>query len=56
VSFAERQREAFPHAEVVVLDRSGHWPFADDPKRVVELVLSFLQRQMGAVAPQREQG
>jgi pimeloyl-ACP methyl ester carboxylesterase len=51
VSFAERQRETFPHAEVAVLDQSGHWPFADDPKRVAELLLPFLRRQVGAVAP-----
>jgi pimeloyl-ACP methyl ester carboxylesterase len=51
VAFAERQRETFPRAEVVVLDQSGHWPFADDPNRVAELVLPFLQRQVVAAAP-----
>ena len=45
VEVAERQREAFPSAEVNVLDGSGHWPFADDPERVASLVVSFLRRQ-----------
>jgi pimeloyl-ACP methyl ester carboxylesterase len=43
VSFAERQRETFPSAEVHVLPESGHWPFADDPERVAALVIPFLQ-------------
>jgi hypothetical protein len=29
-----RQREAFPSAEIVVLEDSGQWPFADDPEAV----------------------
>ncbi len=44
---AERQRESFPRAEVVVLDDSGHWPFADDPGRVAGLVTGFLRRVTG---------
>jgi pimeloyl-ACP methyl ester carboxylesterase len=46
---AERQREAFPRAEVHVLEDSGHWPFADDPARVDALVIDFLRKQVGAV-------
>ena len=34
VAHAERQREAFPGAEVQVLESSGHWRFADDPATV----------------------
>jgi pimeloyl-ACP methyl ester carboxylesterase len=34
VGQAEIQRRTFPHAEVVVLPDSGHWPFADDPDAV----------------------
>jgi pimeloyl-ACP methyl ester carboxylesterase len=34
VGQAEIQRRTFPHAEVVVLPGSGHWPFADDPEAV----------------------
>ena len=47
---AARQRETFPRAEVVVLDGSGHWPFADDPERVEGLVLPFLRRQLHSPA------
>jgi pimeloyl-ACP methyl ester carboxylesterase/flavin-dependent dehydrogenase len=45
---AERQREAFPSAEVEVLPDSGHWPFADNPEAVGRLVEAFLRRVMGA--------
>ena len=34
VANAERQRAAFPRAEIRVLERSGHWPFVDDPATV----------------------
>jgi pimeloyl-ACP methyl ester carboxylesterase len=48
--YAERQREFFPAAEVAVLDRSGHWPHADDPERVAALALPFW-RQAASKAP-----
>jgi pimeloyl-ACP methyl ester carboxylesterase len=41
-SYAERQREFFPLAEVNVLPHSGHWPFADAPEEVELLLLAFL--------------
>lgn len=41
-SYAERQREFLPRAEVHVLPHSGHWPFADDPAVVERLLLAFL--------------
>jgi len=41
-SFAARQREAFPAAEVHVLPVSGHWPFADAPETVERLLAEFL--------------
>ncbi|MBA3261342.1 MAG: alpha/beta hydrolase [Thermoleophilaceae bacterium] len=44
VQMANRQREAFPSARVRVLRRSGHWPFADDPRSVRRLVMPFLSR------------
>jgi pimeloyl-ACP methyl ester carboxylesterase len=50
VAQAERQREAFPSAEVVVLDDSGHWPFVDDPDGVGRAVEPFLRRVVGATA------
>jgi pimeloyl-ACP methyl ester carboxylesterase len=43
-SYAERQREFLPRAEVHVLPHSGHWPFADDPAEVERLLLDFLPR------------
>jgi pimeloyl-ACP methyl ester carboxylesterase len=46
VEFAERQRQVFPHAEVKILPHSGHWPFADDPDAVAEVVVPFLRRQL----------
>ena len=41
-SYAERQREAFPAAEVHVLPASGHWPFVDAPETVERLLSEFL--------------
>ena len=46
VDYAERQREVFPGAEVIVLEQSGHWPFADDPIAVAQTVLPFLRAQL----------
>ncbi len=47
VTFAQRQREAFPHAEIHVLPGLGHWPFVDDAHQVNSLVVPFLRRQLG---------
>jgi pimeloyl-ACP methyl ester carboxylesterase len=43
-AMAERQKEAFPSAEVHVLPGSGHWPFIDDPATVTRLLNDFLLR------------
>jgi pimeloyl-ACP methyl ester carboxylesterase len=43
-SYALRQREAFPSADVHVLAASGHWPFADAPETVERLFVEFLAR------------
>lgn len=43
-SFAARQREPFPSAEVHVLPDSGHWPYADAPDTVARLLIGFLLR------------
>ncbi|MEZ0284562.1 MAG: alpha/beta fold hydrolase, partial [Thermoleophilia bacterium] len=56
VAHAERQREAFPGAEVRVLERSGHWPFADDPAAVAEAVTGFLARHAVAQPDRRAVG
>jgi pimeloyl-ACP methyl ester carboxylesterase len=55
VALAGRQREAFPHARVEILDSSGHWPFIDDPERTERLVLEFLGEVVGG-RPPREDG
>jgi pimeloyl-ACP methyl ester carboxylesterase len=47
-SYAERQREAFPSAEIHVLPDSGHWPFADAPETVERLLVDFLARVGGS--------
>jgi pimeloyl-ACP methyl ester carboxylesterase len=46
VDYAMRQRDVFTDAEVVILDESGHWPFADDPDGTREVLLPFLRRQV----------
>jgi len=43
--FAARQREVFPRAKVVILEDSGHWPFADNPQAVAAAVIPFLRAQ-----------
>jgi pimeloyl-ACP methyl ester carboxylesterase len=43
---AERQRESFPSAEVVLLDESGHWPMLDDPAGVERALVPFLRRHV----------
>ena len=50
VRYAERQREVFPQAEVAILEHSGHWPIADDPDQVADLIIPFLRRQLGVEA------
>jgi pimeloyl-ACP methyl ester carboxylesterase len=40
-SFAARQRDAFPSAEVHVLPASGHWPYVDAAETVERLLLEF---------------
>jgi pimeloyl-ACP methyl ester carboxylesterase len=41
-SYAARQRQAFPAADVHVLPASGHWPFADAPDTVERIFTEFL--------------
>jgi flavin-dependent dehydrogenase/pimeloyl-ACP methyl ester carboxylesterase len=43
VAMAGRQREAFPSAEIAILEDSGHWPLADDPDGVGRHVEPFLR-------------
>jgi pimeloyl-ACP methyl ester carboxylesterase len=51
LALAERQREAFPSGRLEVLDRSGHWPFADDPQAFRAAVLPFLRAQVAGGRP-----
>jgi pimeloyl-ACP methyl ester carboxylesterase len=44
----EELLQAFPSAQVELLEESGHFPFADDPERVAATVLGFLRRQLAA--------
>ena len=48
VALAERQREAFPSADIHVLSDSGHYPQFDDPDRVSSLVVPFLRARAAA--------
>ena len=50
LAMANRQREAFPSAQVEILPNSGHWPFADDPEAVGRVVEPFLRRVGSPVA------
>jgi pimeloyl-ACP methyl ester carboxylesterase len=50
VNQAERQREAFPSAQVVVLSDSAHYPPLDDPHAVAAAVVPFLRAQLGGPA------
>ena len=43
-SYATRQRDAFPSADVHVLPQSGHWPYADAPETVERLLVEFVSR------------
>lgn len=45
IELAHAQQEVFPSARIVVLDDSGHWPFADDPDRTAQAVVPFLSDQ-----------
>jgi pimeloyl-ACP methyl ester carboxylesterase len=53
VANAERQRDAFPRAEIRVLEHSGHWPFVDDPATVAAALTGFLASHAGAPASKR---
>lgn len=49
-SYAARQRDAFPSADVHVLAASGHWPYADAPETVERLLVEFVGRVTRAPA------
>ena len=51
---AERQRQAFPSAQVELLEGHGHWVMLEDPERVASLVIPFLRRQLPGPATATE--
>ncbi|MDE2400665.1 MAG: alpha/beta hydrolase [Burkholderiales bacterium] len=55
VHYAEQQRDTFVQAQVAVLPDSGHFPFADNPEAVADLVVPFLMQQL-ARAPMAAAG
>jgi pimeloyl-ACP methyl ester carboxylesterase len=50
-SYAVRQRDAFPSADVHVLPASGHWPFVDAPDTVKRLLVDFLSARVSGTGP-----
>jgi Predicted hydrolases or acyltransferases (alpha/beta hydrolase superfamily) len=47
----EDLKQPFPSAEVVMLDGSGHFPFADDPERSAQAIVPFLRSRLDARVP-----
>ena len=43
---AGQQRQAFPSAQVELLEGHGHWVMHEDPGRVASLVIPFLRQQL----------
>ena len=48
-----RRDGTFPHAEVVVLPGSGHWPFTDDPEAVDAAAGGFWEKVFTGCLPVR---
>ncbi len=48
--YAFTQREVFPEAQIHLLGDSGHFPYADNPEVVSDLLLPFLRTQLGPAA------
>jgi pimeloyl-ACP methyl ester carboxylesterase len=51
VEFAQQQSQYF-RADIHTLPNAGHWPMVDEPERVRELVIPFLQKQLGRAQTQ----
>jgi pimeloyl-ACP methyl ester carboxylesterase/2-polyprenyl-6-methoxyphenol hydroxylase-like FAD-dependent oxidoreductase len=56
VALAERQRQAFPSADVHVLQASGHWPFVDQSERTETLLVEHLRQVMAPANESPRQG
>jgi pimeloyl-ACP methyl ester carboxylesterase len=48
VAQAERQREAFPNAEIEILEGVGHYGHLEAPELIAEHIVPFLRLQLGA--------
>lgn len=48
--YAFVQREVFSEAQIHLLGDSGHFPYADDPAAVADLLLPFLRAQPGSAS------
>lgn len=56
-SLARRQLQAFPSADVHMLEDSGHWPFVDRSERTEELLVEHLRQVVTpAEEPSRQGG
>ncbi|MDQ3933177.1 MAG: alpha/beta hydrolase [Actinomycetota bacterium] len=53
---AQDQREAFPDAQIHMLEDSGHWPFIDAPERTRALFVSFLRPRLVVPVPRARVG
>jgi pimeloyl-ACP methyl ester carboxylesterase len=52
-ALAERQREAFPSAQIHTVPGAGHWVWLEQPDGVADLVLPHLRDQVKSRAPGR---
>jgi pimeloyl-ACP methyl ester carboxylesterase len=48
---AEKQKQAFPDAQIHIFDDSGHWPFIDNARKTRKLVVPFLRPTLAVSRP-----
>jgi pimeloyl-ACP methyl ester carboxylesterase len=53
---AEKQKQAFPDAKVHLIAGTGHWVFADAPKRVRKLFVPFVRPRLAVRRPHPRAG
>jgi pimeloyl-ACP methyl ester carboxylesterase len=46
IRFAHAHEHIYPGLRSVFLEKSGHWPFIDDPDGVAEPVVAFLRHEL----------
>ena len=47
-TLANTQKQAFPDAQVKLIQGAGHWPFVDYPDEVRDMIVPFLRRVVGS--------